>query len=86
MRVLDISERRLATPQDWAEKVLIFVGTHQAFNVRDTGDRNVYADDEAFQPHFKGAVPPGLAINESGTRAGKVALSLLICCAGIGRC
>lgn len=75
VRVLDISERRLATPQDWAEKVLIFVGTHQAFNVRETGDRNVYADDEAFEPHFKGAVPPGLKVNENGTRAGKVTLS-----------
>lgn len=75
VRVLDISERRLATPQDFADKVLVFVGTHQSFNVRETGDRNVYADDEAFEPHFKGALPPGLAINESGKRKGKVALS-----------
>ena len=75
VRVLDIRERRLASPQDFADTVLIFVGTHQAFNVRETGDRNVYADDEAFEPHFRGAVPPGLAINESGKRKGKVALS-----------
>ena len=75
VRVLDISERRLATPQDFAEKVLVFVGTHQSFNVRETGDRNVYADDEAFEPHFKGLLPHGLAINEGGKRAGKVALS-----------
>lgn len=75
VRVLDIGERRLATPQDYADTVLVFVGTHQAFNVRETGDRNVYADDEAFEPHFAGAVPPGLAINQGGKRAGKVAMS-----------
>lgn len=75
VRVLDISERRLATPQDYSDKVLVFIGTHQAFNVRETGDRNVYADDEAFEPHFAGPVPPGLAVNESGKRKGKVAIS-----------
>lgn len=75
VRVLDINERRLATPQDFADKVVIFVGTHQAFNVRETGDRNVYADDEAFEPHFRGAVPPNLTVNADGDRAGKVALS-----------
>lgn len=75
VRVLDISERRLATPQDFADKVLVFVGTHQAFNVAEVRDRNVYADDEAFEPHFRGAVPPGLATNDGGKRAGKVTLS-----------
>ena len=75
VRVLDISERRLATPQDFVDKMLVFVGTHQSFNVRETGDRNVYADDEAFEPHFSGAVPPGLATNEGGKRAGQVAMS-----------
>lgn len=75
VRVLDISERRLATPQDFADKVLVFVGTHQSFNVRETGDRNVYDDDEAFETHFAGPLPAGLAINEGGKRKGKIALS-----------
>lgn len=75
VHVLEIGERRLAAPQDWESRMLVFVGTHQAFNVRETGDRNVYADDEAFEPHFAGALPPGLALNEGGKRKGQVALS-----------
>ena len=75
VRVLDISERRLASAQDYIDTVLVFVGTHQAFNVKETGDRNVYADDEAFEPHFRGPLPSGLALNEGGKRKGKVALS-----------
>jgi type III restriction enzyme len=75
VRVLDIRERRLATPQDYADKVLVFVGTHQSFNVKDKEGRKVYQDDEAFEPHFGGALPPGLARNESGKRTGKVAMS-----------
>lgn len=76
VRVFDIGERRLVRPQDLADTVVIFVGTHQAFNVKETGDRNVYADDEAFEPHFKGAaLPANLAINVDGKRAGLVANS-----------
>ena len=60
-------------PQDFADKVLVFVGTHQAFNVREDRRpqrlcrrRNVRAAFPACR------LPPGLAINEGGKRAGKV--------------
>lgn len=76
VRVLDIGERRLVRPQDLSDSVVIFVGTHQSFNVKETGDRNVYADDEAYEPHFRGAaLPADLAINLDGPRAGQVANS-----------
>ena len=77
VRVLDVGERRLIRPQDMADCVLVIVGTMQAFRVTDTGDRNVYADDEAFEPHFK-AIPetaPNLERNTAGARKGMVKLS-----------
>ena len=77
VRVLDVGERRLIRPQDLADGVLIVVGTMQAFRVSDTGDRNVYADDEAFEPHFK-AIPetaPNLERNTEGARKGMIKLS-----------
>ena len=77
VRVLDVGERRLIRPQDMADCVLVIVGTMQAFRVTDTGDRNVYADDEAFEPHFK-AIPetaPNLERSTAGARKGMVKLS-----------
>lgn len=77
VRVLDVGERRLIRPQDLADGVLVVVGTMQAFRVSDTGDRNVYADDENFEPHFK-AIPetaPDLERNSDGARKGMIKLS-----------
>lgn len=77
VRVLDVGERRTILPQELGSAVIVVVGTYQGFNVGNTEGRLVYADDEAFEPHFA-AVPadaPGLERNADGERAGKVKLS-----------
>lgn len=77
VRVLDVAERRTILAQELGGSVIVMVGTYQGFNVSSTDGRLVYADDEAFEPHFA-AVPadaPGLERNANGERAGKVKLS-----------
>lgn len=74
--VFDVSERRMIRPKDFAEKTVVIVGTHQAFNRRSRESLKVYQDDENLEDHFAGVTPDGgLALNEDGPRAGKVALS-----------
>jgi type III restriction enzyme len=77
VRVFDIGERRIIRPADLRDAACIIVATMQAFRVANTGDRNVYADDEALEPHFAGlgALPSGLEPNQDGPRKGQVAYS-----------
>lgn len=77
VRVLDIGERRTILPQELDTAVIVIVGTYQSFSVSNTDGRLVYADDEAFEPHFA-RVPadaPGLQRHAEGPRAGRPVLS-----------
>ncbi|WP_165321696.1 DEAD/DEAH box helicase [Rhizorhabdus phycosphaerae] len=74
--VFDISERRQIRPKDFLEKTVIIVATYQAFRVEDKSDRNVYADDENLEDHFRDArMGEGLDVVEKGPRRGEIALS-----------
>ena len=74
--VFDISERRQIRPKDFLEKTVVIVATYQAFRVEDKTDRNVYADDENLEDHFRDARPgEGLDVVEQGSRRGQIALS-----------
>ena len=74
--VFDISERRQIRPRDFIDKTVVIVATYQAFRVEDTSARNVYADDENLEDHFRDASRgEGLGVVESGPRRGEIALS-----------
>lgn len=74
--VFDISERRQIRPRDFLDKTVVIVATYQAFRVEDKSDRNVYADDENLEDHFRDARRgEGLAVNEDGPRKGEITLS-----------
>lgn len=74
--VFDISERRQIRPRDFLDKTVVIVATYQAFRVEDKSDRNVYADDENLEDHFRDARRgEGLDVVEKGPRKGEIALS-----------
>lgn len=74
--VFDISERRQIRPKDFLERTVVIVATYQAFRVEDTSNRNVYADDENLEDHFRDARPgEGLDVVADGKRRGQIALS-----------
>jgi type III restriction enzyme len=74
--VFDISERRQIRPKDFLEKTVVIVATYQAFRVEDKSDRNVYADDENLEDHFRDArMCEGLDVVDKGARRGEIALS-----------
>lgn len=74
--VFDISERRQIRPKEFLEKTVVIVATYQAFRVEDTSSRNVYADDENLEDHFRDVRPgEGLDVVQSGPRRGEIALS-----------
>lgn len=74
--VFDISERRQIRPNDFLGKTVVIVATYQAFRVEDTSNRNVYADDENLEDHFRVVRHgEGLDVVAQGPRAGEIALS-----------
>ncbi|MGK2911511.1 MAG: DEAD/DEAH box helicase [Sphingobium sp.] len=74
--VFDISQRRQIRPRDFLDKTVVIVATYQAFRVEDKSDRNVYADDENLEDHFRDArMGEGLDVVEKGPRRGEIALS-----------
>lgn len=78
VRVLGIDERRQITPQDLASAAHVFVATVQAFRVAQAAQRNVYKDDENYEPFFKGHdLPDGLMRNTTDAllRPGEVSWS-----------
>lgn len=78
VRVLGIDERRQITPQDLATAAHVFVATVQAFRVAQAAQRNVYKDDENYEPFFKGrTLPTDLMRNEADAtvRPGEVSWS-----------
>ena len=51
--IFDIDDFANLRPTDIANKTCVFVSTVQSFNVKDTDIRNIYADNESLEPHFK---------------------------------
>ncbi len=70
VRVFDVSAFETITPQDIASSCCIIVSTLAAFNVKDTGDRNVYAHNEAMEPHFGGVDTAGFEVVSDEEAAG----------------
>ena len=54
VRVCDLDELATLSPQDFDTCAVVVVATMQSFRIEDTGQRNVYAFSEAFEPHFRG--------------------------------
>jgi type III restriction enzyme len=53
-QVCDLEAVTAIPPQDWGRQAVIVVATIQSFRIEETGLRNVYAFNEAFEPHFRG--------------------------------
>lgn len=53
-QVCDLENVATISPHDWGMQAVIVVATIQSFRIEETGLRNVYAFNEAFEPHFKG--------------------------------
>ena len=77
VRILSVSDFDLVGPDDLENRLCILVGTFAALRVKETDDRNIYKENEAFETHFSGLDIEhlGLERNESGERKGKVKLS-----------
>ena len=77
VRILSVSDFDLVRPDDLENRLCILVGTFAALRVKETDDRNIYKENEAFETHFSGLDIEhlGLERNESGERKGKVKLS-----------
>jgi type III restriction enzyme len=61
-QVCDLENVATISPHDWGMQAVIVVATIQSFRIEETGLRNVYAFNEAFEPHFKGKSERGLAM------------------------
>ncbi|HEV7232737.1 MAG TPA: DEAD/DEAH box helicase family protein [Sphingorhabdus sp.] len=74
--VFDIEERRQISPQDFANKCVVIVGTMQTFRVTETSQRNVYSTDQNLERHFRDArFGEGLEVEDSGPRKGDIKYS-----------
>ena len=62
VRVCDLDEVATLSAQDFDARAVVVVATIQSFRVEDTGQRNVYAFSEAFEPHFRGVPPAALRL------------------------
>ncbi|MGH8615020.1 MAG: DEAD/DEAH box helicase, partial [Gammaproteobacteria bacterium] len=52
-QVCDLEAVTMIPPQDWGRQTVVVVATIQSFRIEETGLRNVYAFNEAFEPHFR---------------------------------
>ena len=53
VRVCAVDDMRTLSAHDFDRRAVVAVATIQTFRVEDTGQRNVYAFDEALEPHFR---------------------------------
>jgi type III restriction enzyme len=77
VRVFDIVDFTMVTPQDLRDQTCVVVGTIQTLRVSSTEGRKVYAHNENMEPHFS-AVPsnaPGLERSEDGPNKGSIKFS-----------
>ena len=77
LRIVDITDFTLLTPQDYRDKACIVVGTFAALRVEKTSGRDVYAHKEELEPHFASVPPntPGLECQTAGADQGKIKCS-----------
>ena len=61
-QICDLESVVTISPHDWGKQAVIVVATIQSFRIEETGLRNVYAFNEAFEPHFKGKSERELAV------------------------
>lgn len=61
-QVCDLDSVSTIAPQDWGKQAIVIVATIQSFRIEETGLRNVYAFNEAFEPHFKGQSAQALKV------------------------
>lgn len=57
VRLFDIADVTQIRPTDLADRACIVVGTLQTGRVQETENREIYAHDENFEPHFRGPLP-----------------------------
>jgi type III restriction enzyme len=57
VRVCDLESVVTVGPHEVGKASVIIVATIQSFRIGDTSQRNVYAFDEALEPHFQGLSP-----------------------------
>lgn len=62
VRVCDLDEVATLSPQDFDARAVVVVATIQSFRVENTDQRNVYAFNEAFEPHFRGVPAQALQV------------------------
>ena len=62
VRVCDLEDVALLSPQDFDAYAVVVVATMQSFRVEDTDQRNVYAFSEGLEPHFRGVPPAALQV------------------------
>jgi len=77
LRIVDITDFSLLTPQDLRDKACIVIGTFAALRVGKTEGRKVYDHREDLEPHFASVPPntPGLECQTDGTDKGKIKFS-----------
>ncbi len=77
LRIVDISDFSLLTPQDLRDKACIVVGTFAALRVEKTEGRKVYDHREDLEPHFASIPPhtPGLECQTDGPDKGRIKFS-----------
>jgi type III restriction enzyme len=77
LRIVDITDFSLLTPQDLRDKACIVVGTFAALRVGKTEGRKVYDHREDLEPHFASVPPntPGLECQTDGADQGKIKFS-----------
>jgi len=77
LRIVDITDFSLLTPQDLRDKACIVIGTFAALRVGKTEGRKVYDHREDLEPHFASVPPntPGLECQTDGSDKGKIKFS-----------
>jgi len=77
LRIVDITDFSLLTPQDLRDKACIVIGTFAALRVGKTEGRKVYDHREDLEPHFASVPPntPGLECQTDGPDKGKIKFS-----------
>jgi type III restriction enzyme len=69
VRVCDLESLITVGPHEVGKSAVIIVATIQSFRIGDTSQRNVYAFDEALEPHFQGLSPQRAAGLETVSEA-----------------
>jgi len=82
VKIFDIADIDTIRPYDLESKVCIVVGTLATLRVNDKTGRNIYRDNEAFQPHFEriSAHEAGLDRRQEEPDKGRIMYSFVNLC------